>query len=152
MGRDQQQMAAWRIGQRVNFVSAADSQGAPSKQEKRNVRAEAGSDLQEAGSLDALPGQLQETYQRRRGIARSAAEAAAHRNALGEHGAHAVFQSDFGPKVPDGAIDQVVLAGLSCKLRISGNAQIDAEFSPGFQHESVMQGDSLEDRPQFVVT
>ena len=49
--------STWRRGdirQGIDFISAADSQRAAAVQEKRNVRAKAGGDFQQARGFDAL--------------------------------------------------------------------------------------------------
>jgi hypothetical protein len=134
MGRNHQHLAARHIGQRINFVSAANSKRAASLQEKRNVRAKAGRDFQQARGGDAFSSQPKQTQEGRGGIARSATQAAAHRNAFGQIGAHAALKSNFAGKLIKGTIDEVVVAGLAGELRISGDAQIDARFPFRFQY------------------
>ncbi len=109
-------MATPQVRQRVNFVAATDAERAASEEEKRDVRAEAGRNFDESWRGDPLSGEPQKAEERRGSIARSAAQAAAHRNALGQHRAHAVLNSNFAGELIESAIDQIIRAGLTGEL------------------------------------
>ncbi len=63
MRRDDEQVAAFCIRQRINLIAAADSERAASVQEKRHVRAQTRCDFDEPGEFDRLVGELQQGEQ-----------------------------------------------------------------------------------------
>src|SRR4029077_1640996 len=95
--------------------------------------------------FDAFPGQTQEAQEGGGRIARSAAPAAADGNAFGQHSAYSMRESNSAGQQKNRAIDEVVRSRLRGKLRISGDAQLDAGFSRGLQLQRVVQGHGLED-------
>src|ERR1700720_3414088 len=111
-------MATPQVGQRVNFVAATDAERAASEEEKRDVRAETRRNFDESWRGDPLSCKPQKAEERRGSIARSTAQAAAHWNALGQHGAHAVLNSNFTGELIQSAIDEIIRAGLPGELRI----------------------------------
>jgi len=151
MRRNDEDFTTRRIGQRINFRASADTERAASVQEKRNVRAKAGSDFKKARGFDAFSGEAQQTDKRGGGVARSTTQAAADGNALRERSSHALLHSNFAAEFLQGAVDEVVLPRFTRELGVSGNAQFDAGLAHFFQHQDVVQRNGLENRAQFVV-
>jgi hypothetical protein len=120
-------------------------------EKKWHISAEPRGNLYQADGFHAIPGQAEEPEERSSGITRAAAKSSAHRNALCEHGAYTLLETQLAPQFIERTMDEIVMARLPGQGGISDDAQIDARVSGHFQRERIVQSYGLEDRAQFVI-
>jgi hypothetical protein len=77
---DDEDGVSFDVGERVDFVSFIDAEGAAAEEEEGDVGAEGGGDFDEAFEREAFAGELEIAEESSGGVAGTAAEAAAGRD------------------------------------------------------------------------
>jgi len=149
--RNYQEGEFGNVRQRVNFVTAADAQRAPAEEKKWNVGAERSGNFHKASVGNFASGQPQASAQRRSGIARPAAEAAAGWNVFVEIDLDAPSNLEFATQGIDGFINEVLACGFQRKGLVSVNVQADASSLGIAEPQFIMERNGLKDGAEFVV-
>jgi hypothetical protein len=146
--RDHQHRAAGQVRQGINLVAAAYAEGTTSAEEKRHISPQIRSDFQQARRGQPTFRETEQANQRCGGVARAAAETAARRDALVEHGANAGTKPKRAAEDVEGAPDEIFaaegqrrVAALEMNPRLTGEREL----------KRVAQRNGLKDRAQIVV-
>jgi len=149
--RNYQEGEFGNVRQRVNFVTAADAQGTATEEKKWNVGAERSGNFHKASVGNFASGQPQISAQRRSGIARTAAKAAAGWNLFMEIDLDTWANLKLATQGIDGFIYEVLARGLQRKGLVSVNVQADASSLGIAEPQFIMERNGLKDGAEFVV-
>src|SRR6266849_4657148 len=136
----------------VDFVAAADAQGAPTEEEEGDVGAERGGNFHQPWGRNGAANEAQIPKQGRSSIAGTAAEAAPGGNFFAEFNFDAGANVELPPQCIHGCIDQILADGLQGKGLISLNSETNTGSFGRAQFQFIVQGNGLEDGAEFVVS